>query len=104
MVLPVRIELTTSALPRMRSTTELRQHGPAATGPGCVGQERRRAGLSTRGAGAIAGGVADGRQGDAGKRERLAAALRANLKRRKVMRAHDGADDAPGPTRDDRSR
>src|SRR3546814_7007365 len=25
-VLPVRIELTTSALPRMRSTTELRQH------------------------------------------------------------------------------
>ena len=27
MVLPVRIELTTSALPRMRSTTELRQHG-----------------------------------------------------------------------------
>lgn len=28
MVLPVRIELTTSALPRMRSTTELRQHSP----------------------------------------------------------------------------
>ena len=26
MVLPVRIELTTSALPRMHSTTELRQH------------------------------------------------------------------------------
>ena len=38
MVLPVRIELTTSALPRMRSTTELRQHfsgsrGPMATRP-----------------------------------------------------------------------
>jgi hypothetical protein len=31
-VLPVRIELTTSALPRMRSTTELRQHGPRAKG------------------------------------------------------------------------
>ena len=30
MVLPVRIELTTSALPRMRSTTELRQHEPFA--------------------------------------------------------------------------
>ena len=30
MVLPVRIELTTSALPRMRSTTELRQHKPFA--------------------------------------------------------------------------
>ena len=28
MVLPVRIELTTSALPRMRSTTELRQQFP----------------------------------------------------------------------------
>ena len=28
MVLPVRIELTTSALPRMRSTTELRQQSP----------------------------------------------------------------------------
>ena len=27
-VLPGRIELPTSALPRMRSTTELRQHGP----------------------------------------------------------------------------
>ena len=26
MVLPARIELATSALPRMRSTTELRQH------------------------------------------------------------------------------
>ena len=41
MVLPVRIELTTSALPRMRSTTELRQHAargknqiPARTRPG----------------------------------------------------------------------
>ena len=37
MVLPVRIELTTSALPRMRSTTELRQHfcggGRAYDGP-----------------------------------------------------------------------
>jgi hypothetical protein len=30
MVLPVRIELTTSALPRMRSTTELRQHSLAS--------------------------------------------------------------------------
>ena len=32
MVLPVRIELTTSALPRMRSTTELRQHRLVAAG------------------------------------------------------------------------
>ncbi len=28
-MLPGRIELPTSALPRMRSTTELRQHGPS---------------------------------------------------------------------------
>jgi hypothetical protein len=32
MVLPVRIELTTSALPRMRSTTELRQQSPRLCG------------------------------------------------------------------------
>src|SRR6185369_12484802 len=40
-VLPVRIELTTSALPRMRSTTELRQHfvrkgAPMAAAPAPV--------------------------------------------------------------------
>ncbi len=34
MVLPVRIELTTSALPRMRSTTELRQHSEPGEAPG----------------------------------------------------------------------
>ena len=31
-MLPVRIELTTSALPRMRSTTELRQHSQLSAG------------------------------------------------------------------------
>jgi hypothetical protein len=39
MVLPVRIELTTSALPRMRSTTELRQH---VAGRADAALERRR--------------------------------------------------------------
>ena len=38
MVLPVRIELTTSALPRMRSTTELRQHCPGKAAPMAVGR------------------------------------------------------------------
>lgn len=38
MVLPVRIELTTSALPRMRSTTELRQHSARAAGSGPRGE------------------------------------------------------------------
>ena len=73
-MLPVRIELTTSALPRMRSTTELRQHirGVARLSP-------RHAGLSRRSGGAIIG-----RMGDKDERaERLAAQLRANLKRRK---------------------
>lgn len=37
MVLPVRIELTTSALPRMRSTTELRQHSEPGGNPSAAG-------------------------------------------------------------------
>ena len=44
MVLPVRIELTTSALPRMRSTTELRQHFSGGGAPMTVRALR----LSTR--------------------------------------------------------
>lgn len=40
-MLPVRIELTTSALPRMRSTTELRQHGQF--GPAGIKCQHRRA-------------------------------------------------------------
>ena len=73
MVLPVRIELTTSALPRMRSTTELRQHvrakifgdgGPmAVTAPLCQGRN----------------------MSDKEKAERLAAKLRENLRRRKAQ-------------------
>lgn len=50
MVLPVRIELTTSALPRMRSTTELRQHDhfdrpSPVEGGGGAGLWPQRAGL-----------------------------------------------------------
>ena len=69
MVLPVRIELTTSALPRMRSTTELRQHvrGRRAYGGDTLGVSRQ--------------GMAD--KDD--KAERLAAALRENLRRRKAQ-------------------
>ena len=70
MVLPVRIELTTSALPRMRSTTELRQH--------CL----EDAGLWPWGAGAVKEkGVTEKNE----KAERLAAALRENLRRRKAQ-------------------
>ena len=52
-VLPVRIELTTSALPRMRSTTELRQHrlsGEAALWPRRAAKPVK-AGLARRGGG-----------------------------------------------------
>ena len=70
LVLPVRIELTTSALPRMRSTTELRQ--PALAGSGAYGEE---------------GGGGQGRMAKemSDQDERLAAALRDNLKRRKTQ-------------------
>ena len=85
MVLPVRIELTTSALPRMRSTTELRQQfrwkaprlWPEAT--------------RTVKEGAVSKAEKDQ------KAERLAAALRENLRRRKAQaRASDSGD---GPER-----
>ena len=53
MVLPVRIELTTSALPRMRSTTELRQHclrkaGSRGVAPGGVGGLWTKRGSASR--------------------------------------------------------
>ena len=81
MVLPVRIELTTSALPRMRSTTELRQHfsesgAPMKAGPTPVnplaGQRRE-------------GHLADMTDKDKEREERLAAALRENLRKRKAQ-------------------
>ena len=49
MVLPVRIELTTSALPRMRSTTELRQHYRLSGRRGAYGRWPRM--MSRRGHG-----------------------------------------------------
>ena len=81
MVLPVRIELTTSALPRMRSTTELRQHflrKPRAYDGAALA-------LSTRacGAGARRHVAACGQ--DKEREERLAAALRENLRKRKAQ-------------------
>jgi hypothetical protein len=73
MVLPVRIELTTSALPRMRSTTELRQHvvrrgapmtgRPFACQPACTARRRKSFGRGHeqgQGPGRTAGGGASG--------------------------------------------
>ncbi len=79
MVLSVRIELTTSALPRMRSTTELRQH---VRGRGRYGQSNAR--LSTRLASDAAGDRAmPMSKADQQRADRLAAALGENLRRRK---------------------
>jgi hypothetical protein len=72
MVLPVRIELTTSALPRMRSTTELRQHFRLSRK-----RRKRRAGLHCQ-------GYTDVNETKDAREERLAAALRENLRRRKA--------------------
>ena len=86
MVLPVRIELTTSALPRMRSTTELRQH--LASGA------RRRYG---RGHGRMSRRAMAKR--DEEREKRLAEALRENLRRRKAQARGDGPRH-PGESRD----
>jgi hypothetical protein len=74
MVLPVRIELTTSALPRMRSTTELRQH---------VGKDGRAYGLALATRQPV--GYWQAMAKDDEKAKRLAEALRENLRKRKAQ-------------------
>ncbi len=97
MVLPVRIELTTSALPRMRSTTELRQHFRLSA-ERAYGQGDGR--LSTQ-----AGRRYPAAMSDAEKKARLAEALRANLRKRKAQ-AREQSQDQTGahlPSSQDRS-
>ncbi len=98
MVLPVRIELTTSALPRMRSTTELRQQFAAFVAG---------ARLWSDGAALVKAAVARDRApmtGNDDRAERLAAQLRDNLKKRKARARAIGSpapvtlDDAPSPS------
>ena len=93
MVLLGRIELPTSALPRMRSTTELQQPTIFANSPGLMVGRRRRA---------IAGGLgvcqADGVTQPPPKltrEDRLAAQLRANLRRRKEQAREMSREDSP---------
>ncbi len=88
LVLPVRIELTTSALPRMRSTTELRQHARRAAGGGL---RAASGGVVKPGGAAVWSGM-----GDLDKTERLARALRENLRRRKAQ-----AREVPPPAEQD---
>ena len=77
MVLPVRIELTTSALPRMRSTTELRQQLACRRGRGYgrSGWLMSRRAMAKR---------------DEDREKRLAEALRENLRRRKAQARGEG--------------
>jgi hypothetical protein len=91
MVLPVRIELTTSALPRMRSTTELRQHMTAGPSRGRAygesgwtrqGRERKVCAMATR---------------NPEKERRLAEALRANLRKRKAGREPEATNPPTDP-------
>ena len=98
MVLPVRIELTTSALPRMRSTTELRQHSaraacpaPRGSGPFAQGQPVVKA---------HAPGLSHRAMNDAEKKARLAAALRENLRKRKAQARAAVEGVPPVPPRD----
>ena len=122
MVLPVRIELTTSALPRMRSTTELRQHFGAIP----LSEQPHHHAAAQRGPPPRAGEETERRYGrspdivsrrvaarlapfyarlmtakDEERVKRLAAALRENLRRRKAQarasagpEAKDGANGA----------
>ena len=100
MVLPARIELATSALPRMRSTTELRQHFHHRAMP--FGLRSRAYGRARP---ACQGGLRWMRQfaygpvmssGQDDRKARLAQALRDNLRRRKAQaREEAGSREAP---------
>jgi hypothetical protein len=81
LVLPVRIELTTSALPRMRSTTELRQQGTSMLVP----KARERPGKGAYGQACAQGQGSIMAKDDTERQARMAEALRANLRRRKAQ-------------------
>ncbi len=83
-----RIELPTSPLPRVRSTTELQQPGNARTG---------RRGLLCAGGGNVKAEAMVETPKDPSREERLAAKLRENLKRRKSQARGQG--DAALPKR-----
>ena len=93
MVLPARIELATSALPRMRSTTELRQQAIRVRGVWGPGDW-----LSSSGRPRYARRMADAKNET--REERLAKALRANLARRKARDRAMPPADAPDDKKD----
>ena len=86
MVLPVRIELTTSALPRMRSTTELRQHNVWRRGAASEAGLWPWGGPNVKATCRLQGKFTKlTRMSDEDRKARLAAALRGNLRRRKAQ-------------------
>ena len=90
MVLPERIELSASPLPRECSTTELRQHGARKAGA-CY--EPGRANVKRTGGAARVATKKEEREA------RLARALRENLKRRKAA-AQGGKTEEQTPKED----
>ena len=100
MVLPARIELATSALPRMRSTTELRQHfhhpaEPFGLRSRAYGRARPACQGGLRRAAQFAYGAAM-TSGQDDRKARLAQALRDNLRRRKAQ-AREGTSESSAP-------
>ena len=103
MVLLGRIELPTSPLPRVRSTTELQQQDPAKSRPGAFVRRRagRRALLASTGpivkrSGRMQDAPMSAREDKPDRDERLAAKLRENLRRRKAQARSRNATDSGG--------
>ena len=96
MVLLGRIELPASPLPRVRSTTELQQHGKEARAIGYRGA------LVKRAAARQASGMSE-KDRKPTREERLARRLRENLRRRKAQaRAIEGRGDSLSKPPEDR--
>ena len=101
MVLLGRIELPTSALPRMRSTTELQQHtipiGPQRPEPSGAGARYwpRTLALSSARRDSAARLLMPDDNPPLTREERLAAKLRENLRRRKVQAREIAREDTP---------
>ena len=106
LVLPGRIELPTSALPRMRSTTELQQHtiretARSDTGPVRAGARYWRCPLALSSTGLIAQvRLPMSKDANLTRDERLAAKLRENLRRRKEQARALTGDNPPLPKED----
>ena len=99
MVLLGRIELPTSPLPRVRSTTELQQrrgranHGARTGARYCRARRQCQADLQAKRADGKAFRMAEQSRNNLTREERLAARLRENLRRRKAQaRALSGAE------------